>query len=91
MSEYSTVLGGTLRKIRKLQQRTLRSVAAESHVALGYLSEVEVGSKEPSAATLYAVCSGLNIELWWLLQQVSIELHNTTKGEPHVTRQLISK
>ena len=47
-----THIGQTLRQARISQGRTLRDVAKEARVSLGYLSEVERGQKEASSELL---------------------------------------
>lgn len=56
-------LGEVLREIRQDQGRTLRDVASTSAVSLGYLSELERGTKEASSELLSAVCTGLGLQL----------------------------
>ncbi|MFQ6172687.1 helix-turn-helix domain-containing protein [Oryzobacter sp. R7] len=56
-------LGEVLREIRQEQGRTLRDVATSSSVSLGYLSELERGTKEASSELLSAVCGGLGLPL----------------------------
>ncbi|WP_377643415.1 helix-turn-helix domain-containing protein [Oryzobacter terrae] len=56
-------LGEVLREIRQEQGRTLRDVASSSSVSLGYLSELERGTKEASSELLSAVCGGLGLHL----------------------------
>ncbi|MGL4743446.1 MAG: helix-turn-helix domain-containing protein [Dermatophilaceae bacterium] len=58
-----TELGEVLREARQDQGRTLRDVAASASVSLGYLSELERGTKEASSELLCAVCDGLGITL----------------------------
>lgn len=65
-----TELGEVLREARQAQGRTLRDVAAASSVSLGYLSELERGTKEASSELLSAVCGGLGVSLSELLAQV---------------------
>jgi transcriptional regulator with XRE-family HTH domain len=62
-----TELGEVLREVRQGQGRTLRDVAASSAVSLGYLSELERGTKEASSELLSAVCAGLGMTLSELL------------------------
>ncbi len=64
---FRTELGEVLREARQAQGRTLRDVAAASSVSLGYLSELERGTKEASSELLSAVCAGLGITLSELL------------------------
>ena len=63
-------LGEVLREIRQDQGRTLRDVASTSAVSLGYLSELEPGTKEASSALLAAVCAGLGLNLSEVLELV---------------------
>jgi transcriptional regulator with XRE-family HTH domain len=82
MTPYAIALGAVLRDIRNSKNMTLRKVSSKSHVALGYISEVERGSKDASSIILESICTGLDTELWWVLQQVSDELRsNTNKKE----------
>ena len=60
-------LGEALRDVRRDQGRTLRDVAGAASVSLGYLSEIERGTKEASSELLAAVCDGLGIRLSELL------------------------
>ncbi len=64
-------LGEVLREIRQDQGRTLRDVAASAAVSLGYLSELERGTKEASSELLAAVCAGLGLSLSDVLALVS--------------------
>ncbi len=67
MALFRTELGEVLRESRQAQGRTLRDVAAASAVSLGYLSELERGTKEASSELLSAVCAGLGLTLSELL------------------------
>jgi transcriptional regulator with XRE-family HTH domain len=64
-------LGEVLREIRQGQGRTLRDVATSASVSLGYLSELERGTKEASSELLAAVCGGLGLTLSEVLGLVS--------------------
>ncbi len=64
---FRSELGEVLREVRQGQGRTLRDVAAASSVSLGYLSELERGTKEASSELLSAVCQGLGMTLSELL------------------------
>ena len=48
-------VGKELRAARVAQSRTLRDVARDARVSLGYLSEVERGQKEASSETTVCV------------------------------------
>lgn len=64
-------LGAVLRQIRQTRGWTLREVAQESQVALGYLSEIERGRKEASSELLDSICVALGVPLWFVLREVS--------------------
>ncbi|CAB4744113.1 MAG: helix-turn-helix domain-containing protein [Actinobacteria bacterium] len=69
-----THVGGCLRAARTLQGRTLRDVAADARVSLGYLSEVERGQKEASSELLNAICAALGLTLSSVMTDVAREL-----------------
>ena len=55
MALLREAVGHTLRDARTSQSRTLRDVARQARVSLGYLSEVERGQKEASSELLLAL------------------------------------
>ena len=67
-------VGHTLRGARTAQSRTLRDVAREARVSLGYLSEVERGQKEASSELLNAICEALDLTLSSVIANVSLEI-----------------
>ena len=67
-------VGHTLRNARTTQSRTLRDVAREARVSLGYLSEVERGQKEASSELLNAICEALGLSLSSVMTGVTHEL-----------------
>ena len=67
-------VGSSLRAARTEQSRTLRDVAREARVSLGYLSEVERGQKEASSELLNAICDALGLELSALLSDVTVQV-----------------
>ena len=69
-----SAVGQELRAARIAQGRTLRQVARDARVSLGYLSEVERGQKEASSELLSSICSALDISLSSLLREVSSSL-----------------
>ena len=73
MELMRTHIGQSLRAARVEQGRTLRAVASDARVSLGYLSEVERGQKEASSELLNAICTALNRSLSSVLTDV-IEL-----------------
>ena len=74
MALLRTAVGQTLRAARNEQSRTLRDVAREARVSLGYLSEVERGQKEASSELLNAICEALDLTLSSVITNVSLEL-----------------
>jgi transcriptional regulator with XRE-family HTH domain len=67
------VIGSQLRNTRKEQGATLRDISSKANVALGYLSEIERGRKEPSSELLSSICSALEISVSILMRAVTIE------------------
>lgn len=67
-------VGSALRRARTEQSRTLRDVARDARVSLGYLSEVERGQKEASSELLNAICDALGLSLGTLMHEVSVEI-----------------
>lgn len=67
-------IGDVLRDFRLQKGRTLRQVAGDASVALGYLSEVERGQKEASSEILAAVADALNTPLSIIMGEVSERL-----------------
>ena len=74
MALLRSAVGQTLRSARTEQSRTLRDVAREARVSLGYLSEVERGQKEASSELLNAICDALGLQLSALLSDVTVQI-----------------
>ena len=74
-------VGQSLRASRTSQSRTLREVAREARVSLGYLSEVERGQKEASSELLNAICTALGLAL----SDVMVDVTNELKSRETVT------
>jgi transcriptional regulator with XRE-family HTH domain len=72
-------VGKELRAARVAQSRTLRDVARDARVSLGYLSEVERGQKEASSELLSSICTALNIQLSSLLGNVTTQIAKSEK------------
>ena len=73
-------VGKELRAARVAQSRTLRDVARDARVSLGYLSEVERGQKEASSELLASICTALNIQLSSLLGSVTTQIAKSEKA-----------
>ena len=69
-----TSVGKSLRAARTSQGRTLRDVARDARVSLGYLSEVERGQKEASSELLNAICTALGLTLSSVISDVSRDI-----------------
>jgi transcriptional regulator with XRE-family HTH domain len=67
-------VGSALRRARTEQSRTLREVARDARVSLGYLSEVERGQKEASSELLNSICEALGLTLGSLIREVAHEI-----------------
>lgn len=67
-------VGSSLRAARVDQGRTLRDVAREARVSLGYLSEVERGQKEASSELLSSICVALGLTVSGLMTEVALDL-----------------
>lgn len=76
-----THIGQSLRAARTSQNRTLRDVARQARVSLGYLSEVERGQKEASSELLNSICQALGLSLASVITDVAHEIttHETVK------------
>ncbi|CAB5239202.1 unannotated protein [freshwater metagenome] len=70
-------VGRVLRLARTSQSRTLRDVARDARVSLGYLSEVERGQKEASSELLNSICNALGLSLSILMSDVALEIKST--------------
>jgi transcriptional regulator with XRE-family HTH domain len=67
-------LGNTIRKMRVDREITLRQLSARSHTSLGYLSEIERGTKEVSSTVLQSIADGLDVPLYLILSECSVSL-----------------
>lgn len=79
-------LGRSVRERRTLEQLTLRQVAARSAIALGYLSEVERGTKEISSELLDALAGALSTTVAELMRDTCALLEQPIGqplGRPH--------
>jgi quercetin dioxygenase-like cupin family protein len=61
-------IGARIRKIRKLQARTLDQVASQSGITKSMLSKVETGSTVPAIATLSRIAAALGVSASSLLE-----------------------
>ena len=71
---FREVLGVQLRLRRAEQGMTLRQLSAQSNVALGYLSEIERGQKEPSSELFASICKALDVPASKIVNQCAVAL-----------------
>ena len=74
MALLREAVGSSLLAARAEQSRTLRDVAREARVSLGYLSEVERGQKEASSELLNSICEALGLQLSALMSDVTSQI-----------------
>jgi transcriptional regulator with XRE-family HTH domain len=72
--KFREVLGEVLREYRVEQNLTLRALAKEASVALGYVSEIERGHKEASSEVLSQLAFGLKIPLYQIVVEAGYRL-----------------
>lgn len=80
---HRVVLGNAIKSERLRQNKTLRQVAEQAPLALGYLSEVERGQKELSSELLEGVLRSLGmtyLDLLWSLT-LTVEVQNQRAEE----------
>ena len=70
----AVALGDTIRHERATKGMTLRELSAKSHISLGYLREVERGTKEMSSAVLDCVAKGLDVPTYVLVSNASLAM-----------------
>lgn len=68
------IIGEVLRDYRIRRKLTLRDVASNANVALGYLSEIERGQKEASSEVLLRITEAMNEPLSQVLIEVGDRL-----------------
>lgn len=66
--QESDSLGRRIRQLRKMQERTLDSLAQEIGLTKGYLSKVETGRQTPPLATLSKLAKALGTDLAGLVE-----------------------
>ena len=58
---YRNALGSVMKDLRNEQGLNLRQVSGKACIALGYLSEVERGQKEPSSEIVELIANALDV------------------------------
>lgn len=62
------LVSSEIRRRRRERDWTLRDLAAASGIALGYISEIERGKKDPSLTTIMALAGALNMQVIFRLE-----------------------
>ena len=84
--DMNKALGAVLRRERVRQGNNLRTISTNAYVALGYLSEVERGRKNPSPEILKNICSALGVTLPELLRATANHMENMEEKYVQVRR-----
>ena len=69
-------LGQRLRERRKALGKTMREVAIESDLTVGFISQIERGISTPSLASLYNVAKALDASVEQFLSQAPVRNHS---------------
>jgi transcriptional regulator with XRE-family HTH domain len=72
--QLNTALGDAIRTARLEKGMTLRDLSAKSYISLGYLSEIERGTKDVSSVVLECVAQGLEVPLYVLVSKASVQM-----------------
>lgn len=70
----ATALGESIRECRVSKGMTLRDLSALSNTSLGYLSEIERGTKEVSSVVLESIARGLDVPLYTIVSTASLKM-----------------
>ena len=82
--------GATIREYRMDSGKTLRQVSADARMALGYLSEVERGQKEPSSEVLASLCDAMGLTMAQLLAGASARMQPPTKVPDTIPAEMLN-
>lgn len=63
------MVGNRIRHIRKANKLTLQEIADKTALSVGFISQVERGTTEPSLSALRKIADALNVSLYMLLEQ----------------------
>lgn len=72
--QFNVAIGDAIRAIRMEKGMTLRDLSAKSNTSLGYLSEIERGTKDASSLILECIAKGLGVPLYTLVSKASYEM-----------------
>lgn len=74
-------VGDAVRTLRKIQQKTLKEMAAETGLSIGYLSQVERDKSSPSVKALHAISRALGVNITWFFGA-----SNEGEGQEYIVR-----
>jgi len=74
LHKIDTVFGTVLRKKRHGKKMTQEILSEESGLSRAYISELEMGHKDPSLYTLFKLSSALKIKVSSLIDEVEHSL-----------------
>jgi len=75
---YRVALGEVIREERLAQERTQRHLSGKGIISIGFLSEVERGTKEISSELLEGVAFGLGLEAYELVIRAGLKMSGQT-------------
>ena len=61
MSEIVKVLGNNIRRLRKSQNLTQEQLAEKADISVPYMTQIELGQKQPTLETVEAIANALKI------------------------------
>ena len=65
------VIGGQLRELRQLKNMTLKEVAEQAGISIGYLSQLERNQSRLPIAVLKKISDALGVHMNWFFQQAT--------------------
>lgn len=63
-----TVIGGQIRQLRKVKNKTLQQVADDAGISVGYLSQIERNQSQLPIGVLKKICDALDVHMNWFFQ-----------------------
>lgn len=74
-------IGNEVRTLRKLRQKTLKGLALETGLSIGYLSQIERNKSSPSVNALHTISRALGVNITWFFGGVG-----ANEQQQYVTR-----
>ena len=86
---YREALGHVIREERTEQLSTLRTLSGKSNAALGYLSELERGQKDPSSEVVASIAAGLGMPTSELIYRAALVMAGINYQVPDTIESLL--